>query len=202
MLLGRSTGGIGTHVAQLSADLRERGVEVIVATHPLTAEHFDLGPVRLCWPGSAGMLHALGDFRALRVLAASADIVHAHGHQSGLLATLCTLSMPHGSKSRTPKLVVSQHNTVLEGSGVQRLKRLSQRWVARRADLVTGASSDLVKEALAFGACRAELAEVASPRVPELLAQQPADAAARVRIRQALLTSAGQDLAERADPAD
>ena len=54
MLLGRSTGGIGTHVAQLSADLRERGVDVMVVTHPLTAEHFDLGDVRLCWPGSTG----------------------------------------------------------------------------------------------------------------------------------------------------
>jgi glycosyltransferase involved in cell wall biosynthesis len=202
MLLGRSTGGIGTHVAQLSADLRERGVNVMVVTHPLTAEHFDLGPVQLCWPGSAGMVHALRDFRALRRLAVTADIVHAHGHQSGLLATFCTLRLPGGPKPRTPKLVVSQHNAVLEGSGRQLLKRLSQRWVARRADLVTGASSDLVKEALASGACRAELAEVPSPRVPELLAQQPADAATRVRIRQTLFTSLGQDLAERDDAAD
>jgi glycosyltransferase involved in cell wall biosynthesis len=202
MLLGRSTGGIGTHVAQLSADLRERGVNVMVVTHPLTAEHFDLGPVQLCWPGSAGMVHALRDFRALRRLAVTADIVHAHGHQSGLLATLCTLRLLEGPKPRTPKLVVSQHNAVLEGSGMQLLKRLSQRWVARRADLVTGASSDLVKEVLASGARRAELAEVPSPRVPELLAQQPADAAARVRIRQALFTSLGQDLAERDEAAD
>ena len=188
MLLGRSTGGIGTDVAQLSADLRERGVNVMVVTHPLTAEHFDLGPVQLCWPGSAGMVHALRDFRALRRLAVTADIVHAHGHQSGLLATFCTLRLPGGPKPRTPKLVVSQHNAVLEGSGRQLLKRLSQRWVARRADLVTGASSDLVKEALASGACRAELAEVPSPRVPELLAQQPAVAATRVRIRQIVRT--------------
>ena len=183
MLLGRSTGGIGTHVAQLSADLRDRGVDVIVVTHPLTAARFDLGPVRLWWPGSAGWVRALRDFRLLRRLASTSDIVHAHGHQGALLATLSTLGTRDARKK--PKLIVSQHNAVLEGSGRQGLKRLAQRWVARRADLVTGASSDLVKEALAFGAGRAELAEVPSPRVPELLAQPPADAAARARIRRA-----------------
>jgi glycosyltransferase involved in cell wall biosynthesis len=206
MLVGRSTGGIGTHVAQLSADLRERGVDVLVVTHPLTAEHFDLAPVALCWPGSAGMVHSLADLRALRRLAATADIVHAHGHQGGLLATLATLSS-HGMpgvgrrpKPQGPKLIVSQHNAVLDGSRWQVLKRLSQRWVARHADLVTGASSDLVKEALTFGAGRAELAEVPSPRVPQLLGQQPADAAARVRIRQGMFSLLGLDVTDGAAP--
>ncbi len=202
MLLGRSTGGIGTHVAQLSADLRDRGVDIIVVTHPLTAEHFDLGPVRPYWPGSAGRAHALRDFRLLRRLVATADIVHAHGHRGGLLATLATVSTGSSlglrvpgrpQRPRTAKLIVSQHNVVLAGSGRQVLKRLSQRWVARHADLVTGASSDLVSQALAFGARRAELAEVPSPLVPELLARRPADAAARLRIRQALFSSIGLD---------
>ncbi len=185
MLLGRSTGGIGTHVAELSADLRDRGVDVIVVTHPLTAQCFDLGPVRLWWPGSAGPVRALRDFRLLRRLVSTSDIVHAHGHRGGLLATLSTLGMRDPRKG--PKLIVSQHNTVLEGSGRQGLKRLAQRWVAGRADLVTGASSDLVREALAFGARRAELAEVSSPRVPELLVQQPADEPTRALLRHTLL---------------
>jgi glycosyltransferase involved in cell wall biosynthesis len=186
MVLGRSTGGVGTHVAQLSADLRERGVDVIVVTHPLTAEHFDLAPVRLYWPGSAGMLRALRDLRLLRRLAATADIVHAHGNQGGLLATVATLRLPE-----KPRTVISLHNAVLADSGRQLLKRLSQRWVARHADLVTGASSDLVDGALAAGAGRAELAEVPSPRVPGLLARRPAGAAARLRLRSALFSSIG-----------
>jgi glycosyltransferase involved in cell wall biosynthesis len=192
MLLGRSTGGVGTHVAELSADLRDRGVDVMVVTHPLTAQHFDLGPVRLWWPGSAGRVHALRDFRLLRHLASTSDVVHAHGHQAGLLATLVTLAN-HSAQGprRIPRLVVSQHNAVLEGSGRLGLKRLAQRWVARQADLVTGASSDLVTEALAFGAGRAELAEVPSPTVPGLLAQRPADGATRARIRQSLLSALG-----------
>jgi glycosyltransferase involved in cell wall biosynthesis len=190
MLLGRSTGGIGTHVAQLSSDLRAAGVHVIVVTDPLTAASFDLAPVRLWWPGSAGPVDWLRDFRLLRRLASTSDIVHAHGHQAGLLATLVTVSLVGaralGSK---PKLVVSQHNAVLEGSGRQGLKRLAQRWVAWRADLVTGASSDLVAQALRFGAGLAALAEVPSPRVPDLLAQQPADLETRARIRASLLSS-------------
>jgi glycosyltransferase involved in cell wall biosynthesis len=188
MLVGPSTGGIGTHVAQLSADLRERGVNVLVVTHPLTAGRFDLEPVRLCWPGSTGLIHALADLRALRRLVHDADVVHAHGHQAGLLATLAVLKT--GPLS-APRLIVSQHNAVLAGSGRAFLKRLSQRWVARRADLVTGASSDLVKEARAFGARSAELAEVPSPRVPDLLAQRPADTPERVRLRHTLLSSLG-----------
>src|SRR5665647_2305623 len=190
MVVGRSTGGIGTHVAQLSANLRDRETDVIVVTHPLTAQRFDLGPVRLWWPGSAGWIRALHDFRLLRRLALNSDIVHAHGQQGALLATLSTMSIALTRDRVRPKLIVSQHNAVLEGSGRQGLKRLAQRWVARRADLVTGASSDLVKEALLFGAGRAELAEVPSPRVPELFEQRPADAPMRAQIRAALFSTA------------
>jgi glycosyltransferase involved in cell wall biosynthesis len=191
MVLGRSTGGIGTHVAQLSADLRALGVDVMVVTHPLTASRFNLGPVRLWWPGSAGWFRSLRDFRRLRRLAAGSDVVHAHGHQGALLATLSTLGRP-GSRPR-PKLIVSQHNAVLRGANRQGLKRLVQRWVARHADLVTGVSRDLVTEALAFGAGRAELAPVPSPRVPELLAQALADGSTRAQIRATLLSSLALD---------
>jgi len=197
MLLGRSTGGIGTHVAELSADLRDRGTDVIVVTHPLTASRFDLGPVRQWWPGSAGCVRALLDLRLLRRLASTSDIVHAHGHQAALLATLSTLGTRDMGKK--PKLIVSQHNAVLQGAGRQALKSLAQHWVARRADLVTGASSDLVEEALAFGAARVELAEVPSPRVPHLLAQRPADGPTRARIRKALIASLALDRMDHID---
>jgi glycosyltransferase involved in cell wall biosynthesis len=191
MVLGRSTGGIGTHVAELSANLRDRGVDVIVVTHPLTASRFNLTPVRLWWPGSAGWVRSLRDFRRLRRLACTSDIVHAHGHQGALLATLSTLGIRE-SRHRA-KLIVSQHNAVLRGANRQGLKRLVQRWVARHADLVTGVSRDLVAEALGFGARRAQLADVPSPRVPELLAQAPADGSTRAQIRATLLSSLALD---------
>jgi len=218
MVLGRSTGGIGTHVAELSANLRERGEDVIVVTHPLTASRFDFGTVRLWWPGSAGWFHGLRDFMLLRRLAGTSDIVHAHGHQAALVALLATIgtrgpsstepaggtvSSPYRRRNgaaavskrlgQRPKVIVTQHNSVLAGSGRQGVKWLVQRWVARHADLMTGVSRDLVEESLRFGARRAELADVPSPRVPGLLAQPPADELSRARIRATLLASLGPD---------
>jgi len=93
-------------------------------------------------------------------------VVHAHGHQAGLVATIAMLGLPTA-------LVVSQHNAVLVGSVGGRLLDLVQRFVARHASLVTGASSDLVEVARRHGAREARLAEVPSPRVPALLAQEP-----------------------------
>ena len=69
-------------------------------------------------------------------------------------------------------VVVSLHNPI-RGSGSSPRRVVGEaaaRGVVRRAALVTGASSDLVADARALGARRAELAEVPSPRVPTLLA--------------------------------
>jgi glycosyltransferase involved in cell wall biosynthesis len=201
MMLGRSTGGIGTHVAELSAHLRELGADVTVVSHPLTARRFDFGTVRLWWPGSGRWVHGLRDFRLLRRLVSTCDIVHAHGHQAALLASVATMAN-HSRRDQMngPKLIVTQHNAVLAGSGRQGLKRLAQRWVARRADLVTGVSRDLVDDALAFGARHAELVDVPSPRVPGLLALRPAGEKARAQIRATLLSSLALDQQDLALP--
>src|SRR6476661_8073702 len=109
MLLGRSTGGIGTHVADLSADLRALGDEVTVVTDPITAGQFDLPGAQLWWPGrSAGPLGSVRDLGRLRGLVRGADVVHAHGHQAGLVAVIASAG------TRTP-VVVSHHNAVLVG---------------------------------------------------------------------------------------
>jgi hypothetical protein len=46
-------------------------------THPITARRFDLGPVRLWWPGSGGWFQTVHDFTRLRALASTSDVVHA-----------------------------------------------------------------------------------------------------------------------------
>jgi glycosyltransferase involved in cell wall biosynthesis len=112
---------------------------------------------------------------------AGAGVLHPHGHQAGLLATLLTVA------ASRPRLVVSQHNLVLAGSGLRRVKVAAQRLVARRADLVTGASTDLVEQARALGAADARFARVPSPKVPALLAEPVLDDAGRAALADRLL---------------
>jgi len=188
LLLGRSTGGIGTHVVELARDLRAQGDEVTVVTDELTARRFGLGDSTLAWPSrDLGLRGSVQALRTLRRVVRGSDVLHAHGHQAGLVGALATVRLP------TP-LVVSQHNAVLETGRRRRLLDLVQRVVVRRAALVTGASSDLVEEARRLGARDARLAEVPSPRVPALLEDQPAAEAARRRAARELLQRNGIDV--------
>lgn len=183
-LIGRSTGGIGTHAVDLTGHLRTLGDEVIVVTDAVTAERFGLPDARRWWPSglTVGSLHHL---LRLRRLARTAQVVHAHGHQAGLVAVLATLG------TGVP-VVVSQHNAVLAGGWRRRVSsRILQRIVAGRAALTTGASSDLVAEATRHGAREAELAPVPSPRVPGLLASAPLDRGDRAARREVLLQGSG-----------
>ena len=169
MVLGRSTGGIGTHVVELVAALRGLGDRVVVVTDAVTADRFGVADAKRWWPGrQAGVVGSVRRVWWLRGLARDADVVHAHGHQAGLVAALATSGLD------TP-VVVSQHNAVLATGPRRRLLDLVQQFVARRAALVTGASSDLVDQARRSGAREARLAQVPSPRVPALLAQHPMD---------------------------
>lgn len=190
LLLGRSTGGIGTHVVDLRRGLRALGDEVAVVTDTTTADRFQLDDALLWWPNRrSGVAGSLRGIRSLRRLAQGADVVHAHGHQAGLLAAVTLVGLP------TP-VVVSQHNAILPSGGRRRLwgrlaSGLVQRLVCRRSRLVTGASSDLVEEARRHGARDARLAAVPSPRVPELLAREPVDVAGRREQAATLMQESG-----------
>jgi glycosyltransferase involved in cell wall biosynthesis len=186
MVVGRSTGGIGMHVVDLTARLRELGDDVVVVTDGLTAERFGLDDARRWWPArGSGVRGPVADLRRLHGLVRTSDVVHAHGHQAGLLAAVAALG------TGTP-VVVSQHNAVLAGRGPRALlSRLVQSFVGRRAALVTGASSDLVEAAARHGARDARLAPVPSPRVPTLLGTPPVGLTERRARAAALLRSAG-----------
>jgi glycosyltransferase involved in cell wall biosynthesis len=188
MLVGRSTGGIGTHAVDLAEGLRAVGDEVSFVTDRMTADRFAIAGALLWWPGgAAGPVESLRRLWRLRRLVRGADVVHAHGHQAGLLATVVAVGT-HTS------VVVSQHNAVLGSGGLRgRLSGLVQGLVARRAALITGASSDLVDEARRHGARDARLAAVPSPRVPGLLAQEVLSTEARRTLAAELLRDNGID---------
>jgi glycosyltransferase involved in cell wall biosynthesis len=186
MLVGRSTGGIGTHAVDLARELTDLGDQVAFVTDELTAARFAIPGARLWWPSrTGGLSRTHRHLWLLHQLVREADVVHAHGHQAGLLAVVAALT------TSTP-VVVSQHNAVLASGRLGgQVSTMVQRVVARRAALVTGASSDLVDEARRHGASHPRLAPVPSPRVPGLLARHTATAPERSALAHRLMQQAG-----------
>lgn len=166
-VLATSTGGIGTHVAELARGLVADGVEVTVCGPAATAERFDFAgagadfqPVEIAPSPQPSDARAVAALRRA-IMAAEPDLVHAHGLRAGLVAALAG----RVRAARRP-LVVTLHNAVLARGLRGGATRLAERVVARTADVVLGASSDLVKRARRLGAADARLGPVAAPPLP------------------------------------
>lgn len=182
MLLGRTTGGIGTHVGQLVTDLRALGHDVRVVAPGSSADHFGWADAVRWWPSGPGDLAGPGSAQA-RALLRGADVVHSHGLQAAAVAAAA--AGPGG-----PPRVASLHNPPPTG----RTGRLVTRAVAtalRSCALVTGASEDLVALAARLGVPRTRLAPVPSPLVPALLARPVPDPGERAEAAARLVPGAG-----------
>jgi len=160
MVLGRSSGGIAGHVAEIGADLRDHGVDVLVVTDPVTAQRFEPGLVRAWWPGSGGWSRTLHDFRRLRRLVSTSDVVHAHGLRAG---ALCVVAVRSLRGEGGPRIVVTLHNLPVGGRSLHAMSAVLERVVARGADVVLGVSGDLVERARALGASQTARALVPAP---------------------------------------
>lgn len=154
-LMGEATGGIAGHVASLASGVAAAGHPVLVATTATSAAALpaDTPNVRPLWPGAGG------SFAAVRRAVRDADIVHAHGHQAGALAVLAA------TRAARPKVVITWHNALLAGGLRRAAGALLERFQVAGADLMTGASSDLVERARALGAASAQLSAVAAPEL-------------------------------------
>ncbi|WP_431954336.1 glycosyltransferase family 4 protein [Actinacidiphila sp. bgisy167] len=153
-----------SHVASVAAGLVARGVQVTVCGPGEAEERYGFGaagarfaPVEIArrWRPRADAAVVT----ALRAACAGADVVHAHGLRSGLLATMAL------SGRRTP-LVVTWHGAVPAEGARGRALRMLERRVTRVAAVVLGASSDLVDRARAAGARDARLGPVGVPAPP------------------------------------
>jgi glycosyltransferase involved in cell wall biosynthesis len=128
-----STGGVGVHVAALADELRRGGHRVAV-------------------------LEAVGRraVPAIRRAAKNADVVHAHGLRAGAAACLAVDSLVRLGPASRKRVVVTLHNP----PPPTRLGGLVERVIARRADVVLGASEDLVDRARRLKARDARFAPV------------------------------------------
>jgi glycosyltransferase involved in cell wall biosynthesis len=154
----------------LADGLAGRGVAVTVAGPTAADTRLAFSAV----PGVAFAAVEIGDrprrgdlasiLRLRGLLAASADVVHAHGLRAGALS-LIALTLVRGG--RRPRTVVTAHNAPPSGGGAPALVyRLLERLVARRADLVLCVSPDLEARMRAAGARRVEPAVIAAPDDP------------------------------------
>jgi glycosyltransferase involved in cell wall biosynthesis len=182
MVLGRAAGGVGAHVDALVTGLREHGLDVQAVTADSTARTFGWTDAHRLWPVHGGLRAPRGlvDWHRIMRLAGTVDVVHAHGHQAAVVAAVAV------ARARPrPRLVVSIHNDLppVQGSAVARAVASASRrllaWSLRRADLVTGASADLVALADTLGARRSELVLVPSPAVADLLRRPALERAER-----------------------
>ena len=175
-------GGVGRHVQMLAAGLRARGHRVVVACPSAVADRFALGEHAQVVPLPVGASpHPLRDARAVRMLrtvAASADVVHAHGLRAG---ALCSVAL-----RRSDALVVTTHNAPPGRRAARLVYTGMERLVAARADLLLAVSPDLALRGRSAGAGAVDLAVVPAP-VPA----RPDPAVARQHLRAA----AGLDLA-------
>ena len=184
LVLAGSSGGIGAHVRSLAQGLSAHGLEVTVCGPAETDEMFGFSasgarfhPVEITpTPGPRTDAAAVGE---LRRAFARASLVHAHGLGAALLSDLALRT----ARAGTP-LVVTSHHANLATGVERRLLRLMERRVAKSADLVLGASSDLVSRARDLGAADARLGPVAAPPLP-----LPTVERSREEIRRALLGS-------------
>lgn len=160
LTLGTSTGGVGTHVHALARDLAVNHT-VAIAAPPSTVSHFSLTeiPGVTVFPCEMSTQIHFRDFFSVRRMRTIVDefhpeVVHAHGFRAGLITLLAPSVCP---------TVVSWHNQAA-GSGVKRfLQGLVETFIARRADLVLGASEDLAERARAVGGQNVAFAPVAAP---------------------------------------
>ncbi|MGL4743206.1 MAG: glycosyltransferase family 4 protein [Dermatophilaceae bacterium] len=162
VVLGTSTGGVGRHVAGLTASLADAGHQVVVAAPKAVLTAFDLAV-----PAASATVLNLGDrphpwrdvvaVRQVAALAAGADIVHAHGLRAAAAAALATRG--RGS----PPVVATLHNAAPSGLLTGLVYTGLERVVAAGCDLVLGVSADLVQRMTSLGARRTGLAVVAAP---------------------------------------
>ncbi|MGQ0844402.1 MAG: glycosyltransferase family 4 protein [Sporichthyaceae bacterium] len=165
LLLASSTGGVGRHVASVAASLAGHGVAVLVVGPAATDEHFGFSKAGAQFAAveiadAPRPVQDRAAFRAVRAISAdfAPTVVHAHGLRAGGIGVLAL-----GSRRRRPPLVVTLHNAILT-TGPRRAPAIAlEALVARGADLVLGASGDLVARAERLGARRAMLGPVAAP---------------------------------------
>ena len=156
-VLAETSGGIGRHVRDVAARLTDTGQPPFLVAPLAVIERFSLGDVAVVTAVAVGEAASFpAARRAVRRLAMSCDVVHAHGLRAGALAA-------RARAADEAPLVQTWHNKPPVGGVAGRVGRQLARISARGADLTLAVSDDLVALAVESGARSARWTPVAAP---------------------------------------
>lgn len=165
-LSAQAAGGVRAHIRQVSQLLAKDGHQVLLA-----------GPSNVIFPapgvvGGAclrtyqidiGARPSGADLKALRQLkqlAATVEVIHAHGLRAGALAVLAVKRLP---AAKRPRVVVTLHNLPVGSAPTRLVGQALHLVVVKGADYVLTVSPDLLEKAKQLGLKAGEIAVVPAP---------------------------------------
>lgn len=165
-LSAQAAGGVRAHIRQVSQLLAKDGHQVLlagpgnvisptpgaVAGACLRTYQIDIG----ARPSGAD-LKAL---RQLKQLAATVEVIHAHGLRAGALAVLAAKRLP---AAKRPRVVVTLHNLPVGSAPTRLVGKALHLVVVKGADYVLTVSPDLLEKAKQLGLKAGEIAVVPAP---------------------------------------
>lgn len=165
-LSAQAAGGVRAHIRQVSQLLAKDGHQVLLAGPGNVISPAD-GAVSGACPRTyqidIGARPSGADLKALRQLkqlAATAQVIHAHGLRAGALAVLAVKRLP---AAKRPRVVVTLHNLPVGSAPTRLVGKALHLVVVKGADYVLTVSPDLLEKAKQLGLKTGEIAVVPAP---------------------------------------
>jgi len=165
-LSAQAAGGVRAHIRQVSQLLAKDGHQVLLAgpSNVISPAPGAVGGACLrTYQIDIGARPSGADLKALRQLkqlAATTQVIHAHGLRAGALAVLAAKRLP---AAKRPRVVVTLHNLPVGSAPTRLVGKALQLVVVKGADYVLTVSPDLLKKAKQLGLKAGEIAVVPAP---------------------------------------
>lgn len=165
-LSAQAAGGVRAHIRQVSQLLAKDGHQVLLAgpSNVISPAPGAVGGACLrTYQIDIGARPSGADLKALRQLkqlAASVEVIHAHGLRAGALAVLAAKRLP---AAKRPRVVVTLHNLPVGSAPTRLVGKALQLVVVKGADYVLTVSPDLLEKAKQLGLEAGEIAVVPAP---------------------------------------
>lgn len=165
-LSAQAAGGVRAHIRQVSQLLAKDGHQVLLAgpSNVISPAPGAVGGACLrTYQIDIGARPSGADLKALRQLkqlAATTQVIHAHGLRAGALAVLAAKRLP---AAKRPRVVVTLHNLPVGSAPTRLVGKALQLVVVKGADYVLTVSPDLLEKAKQLGLKAGEIAVVPAP---------------------------------------